>query len=89
MIDCFTHKNNSNSYLWVAILFQYYKAEENMFGTEYGGILGLLVLVLDVWAIVKIVQSGAGTGKKVLWIVLVLLFPIIGFLLWFFLGPKR
>ncbi len=71
------------------LYYSIYKAEENMFGSEYGGILGLLVLVLDVWAIVKIFQSGAGTGKKVLWIVLVLLFPIIGFLLWFFLGTKR
>ncbi|MGE4193600.1 MAG: PLD nuclease N-terminal domain-containing protein [Pseudodesulfovibrio sp.] len=54
----------------------------------FGGLLGLAVLVLDVWALVKIFQSGAGTGSKVLWIVLVLVFPIIGFLLWLLLGPK-
>jgi hypothetical protein len=60
-----------------------------MFGMKYGGILGLFILVLDVWAIVKVIQSNVGTGKKVLWIVLVLLFPILGFLLWFLLGPRR
>ena len=54
----------------------------------FSGLLGLLVLVLDVWAILKIFQSGAGTGAKVLWIVLVLVFPLLGFLLWFLLGPK-
>ena len=53
-----------------------------------GGLLGLVVLALDVWAILKIFQSGAGTGAKVLWIVLVLVFPFLGFLFWLLLGPK-
>ena len=59
-----------------------------MFGFEYGGILGLIVLVLNVYAIVKIFQSGATTGGKVLWIVLVLLLPVLGFVIWYFAGPK-
>ncbi|WP_338669473.1 PLD nuclease N-terminal domain-containing protein [Pseudodesulfovibrio methanolicus] len=54
----------------------------------FGGLLGLVVLVLDVYALVKIFQSSAGTGNKVLWIVLVLLFPVLGFLFWFLMGPK-
>ncbi|WFS63158.1 PLDc N-terminal domain-containing protein [Pseudodesulfovibrio thermohalotolerans] len=57
-------------------------------GIEIGGLLGLVILVLDVWAFVKIVQSSAGTGSKVLWIILVLLFPVLGFLFWLLLGPK-
>lgn len=59
-----------------------------MFGIEVGGLLGLIVLVLDIWAIVNIFQSSASTGSKVLWIVLVLVLPVIGFILWFLLGPK-
>ena len=55
---------------------------------EYQGLGGLLVLVADIWAIVNIFQSGADTGKKVLWTVLVILLPIVGFILWFFLGPR-
>lgn len=55
---------------------------------EIGGLLGLAILILNVYAIVKIVQSGAETGTKVLWIVLILLLPVLGLLLWFFLGPK-
>lgn len=55
---------------------------------QYQGIWGLLVLILDVWAIVNIFQSGADTGKKVLWIVLVVILPVLGFILWYFLGPK-
>lgn len=58
-------------------------------GIEVGGILGLILLVLDVWAIVKTVQSRASTGKKVLWVVLILILPILGLLLWFFLGPRK
>jgi hypothetical protein len=55
---------------------------------EYSGILGLVVLFLDVYAILKIAQSSAGTGPKAIWIVIVLVLPILGVILWFFLGPK-
>lgn len=55
---------------------------------EYGGIWGLLVLIADIFAIVNIVQGRVGTGAKVLWILLVLLLPVIGFLIWLFAGPR-
>jgi hypothetical protein len=57
-------------------------------GLEVGGIVGLLILAIDVWAIVTIIQSGAATAQKVLWIVLILLLPVVGMILWFLLGPK-
>ncbi len=55
---------------------------------QYPGLWGLLVLIADVWAIVNIVQSGADTGRKVLWVVLVIVLPVLGFVLWWFLGPR-
>jgi len=55
---------------------------------QYPGLWGLLVLVADVWAIVNIVQSAADTGRKVLWVVLVIVLPVLGFVLWWFLGPR-
>lgn len=55
---------------------------------EYGGIIGLIVLALDIYAIVKIFQSSASTGAKILWILLVLILPVIGLVIWFFAGPK-
>jgi hypothetical protein len=55
---------------------------------EYRGLWGLLVLIADVWAIVNIVQSSADTGKKVLWVVLVIVLPVLGFVLWLLLGPR-
>lgn len=55
---------------------------------RYEGLGGLIVLVADVWAIVNIFQSSKGTGDKVLWTVLVILLPVLGFILWFFFGPR-
>ena len=49
---------------------------------------GLLVLIADIWAIVNILQSTADTAKKVLWTVLVIVLPVVGFILWYFAGPK-
>ncbi|AXQ28936.1 hypothetical protein D0B54_09660 [Solimonas sp. K1W22B-7] len=53
----------------------------------YGGIFGILVLIAVVYAVINIAQSGADPGRKALWIVLLLL-PVLGLILWFFLGPK-
>jgi len=56
---------------------------------EVGGLFGLIILILDVYAVVKTVQSRATTGVKVAWIVVILLLPVLGLLLWFFFGPKE
>lgn len=54
---------------------------------EVTGLLGLIHLILTVYAIVKIIQSHAGTGSKVIWIVVILLLPVLGLILWFLFGP--
>jgi hypothetical protein len=59
-----------------------------MTGHGYGGFLGLLVLIADVYAIVKVAQSGAAPLAKALWIVAIIVLPVIGFLLWLLFGPK-
>jgi hypothetical protein len=51
-------------------------------------IFGLIVLVLDVYAIIKIISSGASTLAKVLWVVLIIALPVLGFLIWLLFGPK-
>ena len=57
-------------------------------GIEIRGLIGYFVLIADIWAIVVTFQSNASTGKKVFWIAFVLILPVIGFLCWFFAGPK-
>jgi hypothetical protein len=54
----------------------------------YNGLLGLLILAGDIWAIINIFQSSATNGKKLVWILIVLLLPLLGLLLWFFVGPR-
>lgn len=55
---------------------------------EISGILGFILLVCVIYAIVKTIQSRASTGTKVIWIVVLLILPFLGFILWLFLGPK-
>ena len=55
---------------------------------DYGGILGLLILAGDIWAIINVIQSSASNGKKLVWILVVLLLPLLGLILWFLLGPR-
>ncbi len=53
------------------------------------GILGLIVLVLDIYAIVKVIGSDASTTAKVLWTVAIILLPVLGLILWFLFGPSK
>lgn len=55
---------------------------------EYAGFGGVIVLALNIWAIISIFSSSASMGSKVLWTLLVLVLPIIGFIIWFFAGPR-
>lgn len=55
---------------------------------EYAGFGGFIVLALNIWAIVSIVSSNATTGSKVLWSLLVLILPILGFIIWLLAGPR-
>jgi hypothetical protein len=59
-----------------------------MMNFGYGGILGVLVLAGDIWAIINIFQSAASNEKKLIWILAVALLPLLGLILWFFLGPR-
>ena len=52
------------------------------------GLWGILILIADIYAIISIAQSGVEPLKKALWIVLILLLPFVGFIIWFLLGPK-
>ena len=54
----------------------------------YAGVGGLILLVLNIWAIISIVNSGAGTGSKVIWTLLVLVLPLLGFIAWLLFGPR-
>jgi hypothetical protein len=53
------------------------------------GILGLIILVLDILAIVDCVKSAKTNGQKALWIVLILVLPLVGLILYYLIGKKK
>jgi peptidoglycan/LPS O-acetylase OafA/YrhL len=52
-------------------------------------LLAVLVFVLDIVAIVSILKSNAEPGTKILWLILVILLPFLGMILYFLMGPGR
>jgi hypothetical protein len=58
-------------------------------GGSMTAILGLVVLVLDIIAIIDVLKSLMATGKKVLWIILILVLPLVGMVLYFLIGKKQ
>ena len=54
-----------------------------------GGILGLIIFVLDVLAIVDCVKNIKDSGKKILWIVLIVVLPVVGLIAYYLVGKKQ
>lgn len=57
-------------------------------GIEVTGFFGLLLLIADIWAIIKTFQSGSSALVKAIWVVVILLMPLLGLLLWLIFGPR-
>ncbi len=51
-------------------------------------LFGLAIFIADIWAIVKTLQSRVSAGDKLLWVLIILLLPVIGLFLWYFMGPR-
>jgi hypothetical protein len=55
----------------------------------YHPIFWLIVTVLDVIAVISVLKSGADSGTKLLWVILIILLPVLGMILYFLMGPGR
>lgn len=51
------------------------------------GFWPLLHLGLLAYAAIKIAGTSVETGKKIIWILVVALLPLVGLIVWFFIGP--
>lgn len=51
-------------------------------------LIGLVILIADIIAIIDCVKSNKDTGKKVLWILLILILPLVGLILYYLVGRK-
>lgn len=52
------------------------------------GVISLIVLILDIIAIIDILKSGMEPVKKLIWVLVVVLLPVIGMIIYFLIGRK-
>lgn len=57
-------------------------------GSTFNGLVGLIILALDIWAIINVLKSSAETGMKIIWVLLILLLPVLGLIIWAIAGPR-
>lgn len=58
-------------------------------GLEVGGLFGIILLALDIWALVHVFGSNASVGRKVAWSLFIVLLPFVGLIAWLFFGPRQ
>ena len=51
------------------------------------GLLGIIILIADIYAVIQIIKSAEDNTSKILWVLIVALLPIAGLAVWFLLGP--
>jgi hypothetical protein len=56
---------------------------------EVTGLLGFIILVADIYAVLRIAQSSASNGKKAIWIAVVIVLPVLGLIIWYLMGPGK
>ena len=53
-----------------------------------GWLFSVIIFALDVWAIAQIINTNVSTKSKILWILLIVILPVVGLIIWYFAGPK-
>ena len=51
-----------------------------------GSLIGTIIFVLDIVAIISVLMGRGSVGHKVLWIVLILVLPVLGMVLYYLIG---
>lgn len=49
-------------------------------------LLGAVILILDIFAIVSVLLGSSSVMRKIMWIAIVLVLPVIGMVLYFLIG---
>ncbi|MCU1748434.1 PLDc N-terminal domain-containing protein [Pseudomonas sp. 6D_7.1_Bac1] len=57
-------------------------------GSTFNGLVGLIIFALNIWAIINVLRSSAETGMKIIWVLLILLLPVLGLVIWAIAGPR-
>lgn len=62
---------------------------ENFLGFGYYGIVGLIIFILDIWAIVVTITSNRDAVTKLMWVLIILILPLVGLILWWLLEYRK
>ncbi|MHB9800176.1 PLD nuclease N-terminal domain-containing protein [Pseudomonas sp. MT3] len=57
-------------------------------GSTLNGLISLIIFALDIWAIINVARSGADIPKKIIWILVVAVLPVLGLIIWAVAGPR-
>ncbi|MDB6052439.1 MAG: hypothetical protein JWR17_5185 [Pseudomonas sp.] len=56
---------------------------------SYFGIgIAVIILLVDLWAIVSVFRSEKTTGTKAAWAIGLIVFPVLGLIVWGVAGPR-
>lgn len=67
---------------------RYHRLNQQEVFTMYP-IVGIVILVLDILAILDCVKSSKEDGQKLLWILLILILPLVGLILYYLVGKGK
>lgn len=56
--------------------------------TTMTGIIGLVVLILDIIALVDVIKSSMQPVQKLIWALVIILFPVVGMIVYFLVGKR-
>ncbi|MFS2128084.1 PLDc N-terminal domain-containing protein [Pseudomonas nitroreducens] len=57
-------------------------------GSTLSGLISLIIFALDIWAIINVVKSNAEMGLKIIWILVIVILPVLGLIIWAVAGPR-
>ncbi|MDU4251329.1 PLD nuclease N-terminal domain-containing protein [Pseudomonas sp.] len=57
-------------------------------GSTLSGLISLIIFALDIWAIINVVKSNAEMSMKILWILVIVILPVLGLIIWAVAGPR-
>ncbi|EXL41287.1 hypothetical protein FOCG_16100 [Fusarium oxysporum f. sp. radicis-lycopersici 26381] len=63
-------------------------AEPWHYGTG-GGIIGFIILVLDILVWIEVLQSNRPVSHKILWCLVVFLFPVVGMIIYYLFSNRK
>jgi len=62
--------------------------ENFIMGSTLSGLISLIILALDIWAIINVVKSSAEMPMKIIWILVIIILPVLGLIIWAIAGPR-